>query len=386
MTITIALLLLVVLYVQIGYASLMGLLARLHPKPFATTQAPPEAVSIILCVHNEGARIQERLRNLAACEWSGAREILVFCDGCEDDTAAQAGAAGVAEVRIIASPVQRGKWAALNEAVLAAKHPVIVFADVRQSFDRMALLELTRPLQDPAVGAVSGLLEIATSSGGGGRGVDLYWKIECKLREWEGRFDSVIGCTGAIYAIRQEAFQPLAADTILDDVIVPMQIAVAGWRVVYQPQAVAYDPQTLNPAKEKLRKRRTLVGNYQMLERHPQWLLPWHNRLWWQLLSHKYARLGVPWLLLAVLLLTLLAPKTPLVWLLLAVQIICYTLGITGMLRPAIASRLVTIPAGFLLLQWTCAQAFFSYLGSRSDPLSLWRPTTGATCKKNILS
>lgn len=385
MMISIALLLLFVLYVQIGYAALIGLLARLRPRPCASTQQLPQAVSIILCVHNEAARIQERLRNLAACEWRGAREILVFCDGCEDDTAAQAAAAGVAEVRVISSPVQRGKWAALNEAVLAAQHPVIVFADVRQSFDRMALLELTRPLRDPAVGAVSGLLEIAASSSGGGRGVDLYWKIERKLREWEGRFDSVIGCTGAIYAIRREAFQPLAADTILDDVVVPMQIAIAGWRVLYQPLAVAYDPQTLDPAKEKNRKRRTLVGNYQMLERHPRWLLPWHNRLWWQMLSHKYARLGVPWILLAILVLTLLAPKTPLVWLLLAAQTVCYALGITGMLRPSVTSKLVTIPAGFLLLQWTCAQAFFAYLASRRDPLSLWRPAAVQKTSKIIL-
>ena len=385
MMISIALLLLFVLYVQIGYAALIGLLARLRPRAYAPTHQLPQAVSIILCAHNEAARIQERLRNLAACEWRGAREILVFCDGCEDDTATQAAAAGVAEVRVISSPVQRGKWAALNEAVLAVRHPIIVFADVRQSFDRMALLELTRPFQDPSVGAVSGLLEIAASSSGGGRGVDLYWKIERKLREWEGRFDSVIGCTGAIYAIRREAFQPLAADTILDDVIVPMQIAIAGWRVMYQPLAVAYDPQTLDPAKEKSRKRRTLVGNYQMLERHPRWLLPWHNRLWWQLLSHKYARLGVPWLLLAILVLTLLAPKTQLVWLLLAAQTVCYALGITGMLRPAVTSRLVTIPAGFLLLQWTCAQAFFAYLGSRRDPLSLWRPAAVQNASKKNL-
>jgi cellulose synthase/poly-beta-1,6-N-acetylglucosamine synthase-like glycosyltransferase len=216
-------------------------------------------------------------------------------------------------------------------------------------------------------------LEIAASDAGGGRGVDLYWRMERKLREWEARFDSVIGCTGAIYAIRRNLYTPLRRGTILDDVVVPMQIAMKGHRIIYEPTAVAYDPQTLDPAKEKERKLRTLVGNYQMLEQHARWLLPWRNRLWFQLISHKYARLFVPWLLVAIAVLTLLAPKTPIVWFLLGAQILCYGLGLLGVACPQVRSRIVSIPAGFLLLQWSCARALFAYLNTRRDPLSLWK-------------
>jgi cellulose synthase/poly-beta-1,6-N-acetylglucosamine synthase-like glycosyltransferase len=363
-------------YIQVGYLAVMWILSRWFSGRQSAAEEMPGKVSIILCVHNGAGRIADRLRNLAACAWTGEREFLVFCDGCTDDTAAEAEASGVDGVRVIRSEVQRGKWAALNEAVAVARHEIIVFADARQTFHPQALQELVGAFQDASVGAVSGLLEIAPSEGGGGQGVDLYWKMERKLREWEGRYDSVIGCTGAIYAIRKQAYQPLESGTILDDVIVPMQIAVEGWRVAYNPQAVAYDPQTLEPAKEKLRKRRTLVGNYQMLERYPRWLLPWHNRLWWQLISHKYARLAVPWLMLAVLLLTLAMPKSPAVLVFLGLQTLCYALAAVGWLFPAWRSKLVTIPSGFLLLQLTCARAFFAYLSSRRDPLSLWKPSS----------
>ncbi len=367
-----------VFYAQVGYACIMWLLARRFPRSAAQQEPMPEAISIILCVHNGAEKIQQRLQNLAACEWAGPREILVFCDGGSDDTANLATQAGVVGVRVMKSPNQRGKWAALNDAIKAATHPIVILADLRQTFDPQALRMLAAAFQDPAVGAVSGLLDIAVSDSGGGRGVDLYWRMERKLREWEARFDSVIGCTGAIYAIRKELYDDLPPGTILDDVVVPMRIALKGHRIAYEPQAVAFDPQTLDPVKEKERKLRTLVGNYQMIEQHPEWLLPWSNRLWCQLLSHKYARLPVPWLLALVALLTLAAPKTPVVWFLLWAQATCYTLGVLGSAFPQLRARYFSVPAGFLLLQWSCARALFAHLQSRRDPLSLWKPGSGA--------
>ena len=373
MTLLLFPLLFAVFYAQAGYVCIMWLLARVFPGRLNTTEAPPDAITIVLCVHNGAARIQQRLQNLAACEWAGKREFLVFCDGCDDDTATRATQSGVPSVRVMNSPTQRGKWAALNDAIQAASHPIVILADLRQTFDAQAIQTLANAFRDPRVGAVSGLLEIAASDSGGGRGVDLYWRMERKLREWEARFDSVIGCTGAIYAIRRDLYTPLPPGTILDDVVVPMQIAMKGHRIAYEPTALAYDPQTLDPAKEKERKLRTLVGNYQMLEQHPRWLLPWRNRLWCQLISHKYARLAVPWLLAAIAAVTLLAPKTPLVWFILAAQVLCYGLGMLGSACPQVRSRLVSIPAGFLLLQWSCARALFAYLSTRRDPLSLWK-------------
>ncbi len=361
-----------IVYVQVGYAVIMGALARLCPRKSQPTLPMPEAVSIILCVHNGAAGIEKRLRNLLELEWHGEREILVCCDGCTDATAPLAAQADPVAVRVLEFPQQRGKAAVLNDAVKNARHAVIVFADLRQTFDRQALSLLAAAFRDPAVGAVSGLLRIAPSEAGGGKGLDIYWRMETKLREWEARVDSVIGSTGAIHAIRRELFTDLRAGTILDDVVVPMQIASQGWRVAYEPRAVAHDPQPLAPEKEKQRKLRTLAGNYQMLFQHPCWLLPWRNRLWWQIISHKYARLMVPWLMVVALLLTLMQPKTPVVWLLLWLQVLCYSLAVIGSFFPRLKARWITIPSGFLMLQWTCARAFFSYLRCRKDPLLIW--------------
>ena len=374
MTVLLLLSLFAVFYVQVGYMCVMWALARWFPRKSSSLEPLPDAITIVLCVHNGADQIQGRLRNLAACKWTGQREILVFCDGSSDNTATKAAQAGIDDVRELSSATPRGKWAALNDAVKAARHPIVIFADLRQTFDDAALETLAAAFRDRQVGAVSGLLEIAASESGGGRGVDIYWRMERKLREWEARFDSVVGCTGAIYAIRKDLYTDLPAGTILDDVVVPMRIAVQGHRIAYEPCALAYDPQTLDPTREKERKLRTLVGNYQMIEQHSTWLIPWRNRLWCQLMSHKYARLAVPWLLVAIALLTVVTPKFPAIWLLLGAQILCYSLGALGCLRPSIRARWISIPAGFLLLQWSCAKALFAYLRTRNDPLLLWKP------------
>jgi cellulose synthase/poly-beta-1,6-N-acetylglucosamine synthase-like glycosyltransferase len=364
-------------YCFLGYPLLIALLSinrrQFHGPlpPLDRPTTPP--LSIVLCVHNASAQIEHRLSNLFTCTSDSPIEIVVYCDGCTDDTVEKLQAWVPKGLRIHESTRQQGKAAGLNATIPICSAPIVILCDVRQTFAPDALGKLAAPFSDPAVSAVSGLLEIAPSASGSGRGVDLYWRLETKLREWEGRLDSVIGCTGAIYALRRDLFTPLPEDTLLDDVVIPMQLAVAGGRILYEPTARAFDPQTLDPEREKRRKLRTLVGNFQMLERYPSWILPWKNRLWWQLLSHKYLRLLVPWLLIAIAILTAFATKTFLIAFLAIGQVTAYTLALVGLVFPGIRFRLLSVPTGFVLLQISCLAAFFAYLRHRKNYLTLWR-------------
>ena len=109
MTLLLFFLLFAVFYAQLGYAGAMWILARVFPRKLKTTHPMPDAITIVLCVHNGAARIQQRLQNLAACEWAGQREFLVFCDGCDDDTASLALQAGVEPVRSRGRPMAAKK-------------------------------------------------------------------------------------------------------------------------------------------------------------------------------------------------------------------------------------------------------------------------------------
>jgi cellulose synthase/poly-beta-1,6-N-acetylglucosamine synthase-like glycosyltransferase len=318
----------------------------------------------VLVARNEGSRIGARLQNLAQSDYAADRlEYLIISDGSTDETVEVVTALDDPRVRLLQHSEQRGKAVGVNAGVAAARGEIIVFADARQTFDPSTIRELSRELLAPGLGAVSGELDIAGSHGGTGAALDVYWKMERRLRKAEAEVDSCIGCTGAVYAIWRNLFTPIPTDTILDDVVIPMQIALRGKRVAFSPRARAFDSQPLDPAMESQRKRRTLAGNFQMLFRYPGWLLPWRNRLWWQLIAHKYLRLLMP-----ILLITLAAANGALLSIPFyratgVIQVAFYALAAGAAVSRA---RVCTIPAGFVFLNYNVLRGFGEYLTGRS--------------------
>ena len=90
-------------------------------------------------------------------------------------------------------------------------------------------------------------------------------------------------------------------ETLIDDVVIPMRVVLAGRRTIFDPEAKAYDTVACCPLAEYGRKVRTLAGNYQLLRQLPQLLLPWRNPIFVQFLSHKVGRLLVPYALMTLL-------------------------------------------------------------------------------------
>lgn len=296
----------IVVYVYAGYPLLLAAWARLAPRRLRPADGPARwpAISIVLAARNEGRRLADRLTNLLEIAYPGPREIIVVSDGSTDDTARVVRRFGGA-VHLIERP-SGGKPLALNAGVAAATGEIVVFADARQRFADDALLHLVAGFVDPQVGAVSGQLVIDAeerpSDSTVGDGVGLYWSYEKWLRRHESQVWSTLGATGAIYAMRRDLWRPLPADTLLDDVLAPIRTVLAGYRVVFEERARAYDRASADAATESKRKVRTLAGNYQILAQEPRLLVPGINPVWTQYMSHKIGRLFVPWALLGAFL------------------------------------------------------------------------------------
>ncbi len=348
-------------FTYLGYPLLMRMLAQLARKADALAEIDDwPMVSVVVVARNEAARIGSRLQNLADSDYPADRlDFVVVSDGSTDGTVDAAKGFQDGRVQVIDQPEARGKAAGLNAGVAAARGEIVVFADARQTFARETVRELTRSVLVPGFGAISGELEIASSRGGVGEGIDAYWRLERALRRDEAAFDSCIGCTGAVYAIRRSLFAPIAEDTILDDVVIPMQVATRGLRVGFNSGAKAFDPQPLDPANESRRKTRTLAGNFQMLFRHPEWLLPWRNRLWWELIAHKYLRLAAPLFLVAAAVSNALLLAHAFYRVTAGLQVAFYALAVAGLF---VRSRVCSIPAGFVFLNYNVVRAFGVYL------------------------
>jgi poly-beta-1,6-N-acetyl-D-glucosamine synthase len=292
-----------VLYVYIGYPALLAAWARLAPKPVRRSPVTP-AISIIVAARNEASVLKSRIDNLLVADYPAhLRQIIVVSDGSTDTTAEVLnGYRGLVD-SVFLPP--GGKALALNMGVEAARHDVLVFTDARQTFAPDALRALVAPLADPKVGGVSGELLLDCESGAGestiGEGVGAYWRYEKWLRRQESLVGSIVGSTGAIHALRRELWRPLPADTILDDVLAPMQAVLSGARVIFEGSARAYDRVASVATAEFRRKTRTLAGNFQILRLQPRLLVPFVNPVWLQFVSHKLGRLVVPYALCALL-------------------------------------------------------------------------------------
>jgi poly-beta-1,6-N-acetyl-D-glucosamine synthase len=343
-------------YTFLGYQLLIGLLARFHRPSAPDIPSPPQRAAVLIVAHNEEARIRARIENLLASPFPV--DVAVCSDGSSDATAAQARLAGA---RVFEFPMRRGKAACLSDAIPAIDAQIVILTDSRQQFTPQTIPRLAGHFADPAIGAVSGILRIGDARTSAGAGVNLYWKMETAVRQSESDFDSCVGCTGAVYAIRRSCFRPIPGDTILDDVVIPMQIVLSGHRVIYDSQAEAFDPQPLDPRAETRRKARTLAGNFQMLLRHPAWLLPWKNRLAFQLVSHKYLRLAGPLLLLCALVSCIWLAGIPFYRACLELQLLLYVMAAAGLALPSLRTPVFSVPAGFVFLNLMTVGGLFRF-------------------------
>jgi cellulose synthase/poly-beta-1,6-N-acetylglucosamine synthase-like glycosyltransferase len=257
-----------------------------------------------------------------------------------------------------------GKARALNEAVKRATGEILVFLDARQSVEPAAISELTSCFADPTVGAVSGELLLDASEGKSEDALGIYWKIEKIVRKLESASGSVVGVTGAIYAIRCELYAEIPVGTILDDVFVPMNVARMGRRVVFQPSAIARDRLFSAKGKEFARKVRTLTGNYQLLRLAP-WMLSPANPLLFRFVSHKLLRLLVPLLLLLMLIASAMAGGT-FYRAIFCLQVLFYVAAVFGTLIPSVKQfKPVAIASTFVMLNAAAALAFYNFAAGR---------------------
>ncbi|HKR76499.1 MAG TPA: glycosyltransferase family 2 protein [Rhodanobacter sp.] len=359
-------------HVFVGYPLWVLALARWRPRPVQRRAWTPR-VTAVLAVHDGAAHVRAKLEGLLALDYPPELlDIVVACDGCRDDSAARCRQLGDPRIRVLEFAERRGKAACVNDAVAEARGEVLLLTDVRQRLEPDALRQLVANLGDPRVGAVSGQLRLFDAQTGFARGIDAYWRYETLIRTGESRSGSVIGVSGALYAVRRALFRPLPPGTVLDDVLVPMQVAAAGSRVVYEPAAVAWDGSSQQPREEQRRKIRTLAGNYQLVQLAPWLLLPWRNPLWFRFVSHKLLRLLAPWLLLALALSAMLLATRHALFAATALGLLAALAAVVaGRLLPALGGRLpVRLLTAFCYLNLFAAQALLAF--ARNRRLHLW--------------
>jgi cellulose synthase/poly-beta-1,6-N-acetylglucosamine synthase-like glycosyltransferase len=362
--------LLLTAYAYVGYPALLWLWSKLRPRPHHP--GPTNlSVSIVIAARNEEAVIARRVNEFStlAANASINAEMIIVSDGSTDATADRVQNCSAPDakvpIRLVVLEKNLGKAAALTAGCQAARHDIIVLADARQTWAPDALTRLLENFADENVGGVSGELVLESAPGVAG-GIGLYWRYEKLIRQLESGVGSVVGVSGSICAVRRELFTPIPRGTVLDDVYWPMRVVMQNKRVVLDRRAKAFDQLPAKPKAEFKRKVRTLAGNFQLATRLPRLLVPWRNPLWLQFVSHKLARLAVPWALIAMLACAAVQPG--LFWRgVLIAQLCGYLLAASAIIAPnKIRPRIASAAASFLLLNAAAAVAFWVWVTGRT--------------------
>jgi poly-beta-1,6-N-acetyl-D-glucosamine synthase len=358
----------IVAYTFAGYPLWLRLASSWRKREVHASPALP-TISIVMAVRNEAHVLQGKLANLRQSRYPPDRcQIVVVSDGSTDDTNKIVGDLADDHLQPILISEHVGKAEALNRGVSAATGQVVVFTDARQTLEPDALERLVADFGDPTVGCVSGELILRDSDSPETlRGAGLYWQLEKKIREWESASGSVVGATGALYAVRRDLFQPLPPHTILDDVYVPMQVVRQGRRVVFEPKARAWDCPPSTAAAEFRRKVRTLTGNYQLLKIAP-WILSHEDAIRFRFVSHKLLRLLVPFALAAALISSVLAGGT-FYRAVAASQLLFYASAAIGALpvRLGVVGRMANVTLAFVVLNIAAVVALVNFLIGKEE-------------------
>ncbi len=372
----------VVGYSYLGYPAWLWLRSRWSPRPvrrssgqgsqIVNQSSAVPAVTAVMVVRNEEAVIARKLENLLTLDYPHAKlDLVVVSDGSSDRTPdiladyAHDPRVGT-RLRTLIKPASEGKAAGLNDAIKLATGEVLLFTDARQQIESSAVRLLIENFADPDVGAASGELMLGDpATGETGEGMGLYWRMEKKIRELESASGSVAGATGAIYCARRRLLDPLPAGTILDDVLLPMQIVRRGSRVIFDARARAWDSPDLGEGREFSRKVRTLSGNYQLLQLAP-WLLSSQNAIRFEFITHKLSRLVVPFALLALLIASMFLPQ-PFYRAALGVQLAFYALSLAALAGVKIGplSRIADPARTFVVLNSAAIVAFINFVTGR---------------------
>ncbi len=229
------------------------------------TDAQLPSVTMLFAAYNEEEHLATKLENTRQLNYPADRlQVVIVSDGSSDQTNAILRQVDDPRFEIVIRPERSGKCAALAIAVERARNRIFVLSDSSTMFAPDALRKLVRHFENPAIGAVCGALSFHCNAESG-QTEGLYWKYETALRLMEARLGATLTPSGAIYAVRGDAYVPPTPDVLVDDILTLMNVRRAGLQVHYDPEAKAVDYPASSVAGEFRRRVRISTGSFRAL-------------------------------------------------------------------------------------------------------------------------
>ncbi|WP_339791823.1 MAG: glycosyltransferase family 2 protein [Imperialibacter sp.] len=299
----------ILFYSYLGYGIVLFALVQIKRffaprKPVEMTEWPE--VTMLVAAYNEQDCVEDKIRNSLSLSYPSDKiKFLFVTDGSTDKT--NEIITKYPAITLEHRPERKGKLAAVERVMKSITSPITIFTDANTLLNNEAITNMVRHFADPSVGAVAGekRIEQTNADDASAAGEGIYWKYESKLKQWDSELHSVVGAAGELFAVRTSLYEPVPADTLIEDFVLTMGIAAKGHRVVYEAQSYALETASLSITEEIKRKVRIAAGGLQAVGRMSGLLNPFPNPvLTFQYVSHRALRWTLAPLMLPLLLVT----------------------------------------------------------------------------------
>jgi cellulose synthase/poly-beta-1,6-N-acetylglucosamine synthase-like glycosyltransferase len=207
-------------------------------------ELPP--VSVIVPAFNEGAVLERAIRSVLRLDYP-EYELVVVDDGSRDDTlrvaTAWEGVHDGVRIRVFSKP-NGGKATALNLGIANARYPFVLCMDADSSVESALLRKALPHFDDPTVGAVAGNVKVENRDHLITRLQALEYIEGLNMpRRAQGFIAAVNIVPGPVGVFRREALADVGgydSDTFAEDADLTLKLITAGWKIVYEDQAVAW--------------------------------------------------------------------------------------------------------------------------------------------------
>lgn len=369
----------IIFYTFFGYGILLYILVKIKRifKPdqkveYTFNELP--TCTLIVAAYNEAAYMVGKIENSLALNYpKGKLKFIFVTDGSTDQTPEIV--AGFPEIKLLHSTARMGKISAVHRAIQTVDTELIVFTDANTFLNPEAIQFLCRHYKDQKVGAIAGEKRVliedeADATAGEG----IYWKYESKLKAWDSELYSVVGAAGELFSIRKNLYEPVPANSVLDDFMISMRIAEKGYKIVYEPDAFAQERSSANIGEELKRKIRIAAGGIQSV----LWLKSLFNPfkfpvLTFQYVSHRVLRWTItPFFMIAAFLINLMLVlnDVPVIYAIMFIlQTLFYVAAYAGKMLEdrKVTVKILFIPYYFCMMNYAVIAGIYRYFFSEQS-------------------
>ncbi|WP_459978066.1 glycosyltransferase family 2 protein [Nautilia lithotrophica] len=273
----------IIRYMFLLFFSILKLIFKSSRNIDLKTISTNKKITIIVPAYNEEVVIETSIKSLLEQTYPNL-EILIVDDGSNDQTYIKAKKyefdTGNRSLKVLTKP-NGGKAKAINHGILNSSGSLIMVVDADSKLDKNAALLMSRYFEDEETAAVAGSVYVSNQN-------NIWTKLQAleyieglnMVRNGQAFLKLVNIIPGPIGMFRKKSLYDVGlydSDTFAEDCDVTLKLIAKGYKIDFEPEAVAYTEAPENLLDLIKQRYRWTRGILQAIKKHKSLL--WHFKI-----------------------------------------------------------------------------------------------------------